>query len=328
MHADQASPLHRLVFLVWVALLHTMWSANSSAQELIPTDILTATAKPASPQSIDPTFIQNETRNESVLDNLSVFLGLDASRQPQDLGINANFGSYMSGNLGIPLVPEWGLGAQLGMGVTLSKAGVKVLRVVEGTRNRTQWFTTVGLFKRSESWYAGVGYDFQVADYYDRIEAGQVRSEIGTRIDDQNEIGLWGTLAADGDRVRILDADFKVRPMSQINLFWNHRWKFGAETRLWLGVAGQHGTDIVLLRDTHRTDPSITFGLQVFVPLNDRLALFGQGNFVTPSDTGTLDAYLGFAYFFGGAREHRTNRYAPVLPVANNPTFALDLRSP
>ncbi|MGL4462623.1 MAG: hypothetical protein ACRC1K_10740, partial [Planctomycetia bacterium] len=101
----------------------------------------------------------------------------------------------------------------------------------------------------------------------------------------------------------------------------------GAETRFWLGVAGQHGVDIVSLPDTARSDPAITFGLQVFAPLDDHFALFGQGNFVTPSDTGTLDAYLGLAYHFGGANEHRTHRYAPVQAVANNPTFALDLRS-
>jgi hypothetical protein len=296
--------------------LTMLFAASASAQDLFP-----ESEKPPLPLS-------QHDGGESLLDNFSIFSGIEASRQPQDLGINANFGGNFSANLGVPLVKEWGLGAQIGMGVNLSKAGVKVLRVVEGTQDRQQWFTTVGLFKRSDGWYAGVGYDFQVSRYYDRIHAGQVRAETGVAVGEQNEVGLWGTLAAGGDRVRVLGSDFRIRPISQVNLFWNHKWETGAETRLWIGVAGQHGTDIVLLPDTHRSDPAIAFGLQVFVPLNDRFALFGQGNFVTPSDTGTLDAYLGFAYFFGGSRQHRTNRYAPVLPVANNPTFALDLRRP
>lgn len=298
------------------------WAAYGSAEELVPPSTFTEVRPP------EPDLSALARPRESALDNFSVFTGLEASRQPQDLGINANFGGNVSANLGVPLVPSLGLGLQVGTGVNLSKAGVKVLRVVEGTRDRVQWFTTVGLFKRSEGWYAGAAYDFQLAEYYDRITAGQVRGEVGVGVGACDEFGLLATLAADGDRVDVLDASFRVRPITQVNAFWNHRWKTGAETRLWLGIAGQHGTDIVLLPDTHRSDPAITFGLQVFVPLNDRMALFGQGNFVTPSDTGTLDAYLGFAYFFGGAAASRRNRYAPVLAVANNPTFALDLRRP
>lgn len=324
MPAAQRRPSSRMAILA-IAVLACHCSAVP-AQELISTEILAGS--PATTRTTEPSAPQTHCAEETLLDNFSLFAGLDASRQPQDLGINANFGGNFSGNLGIPLLPEYGIGAQIGMGVNLSKAGVKVLRVVEGTKDRVQWFSTVGLFKRSENWYGGVAYDYLVSEYYSRIQAGQVRSEIGLHVNEQDTFGLWGTLAAAGDRVTILDESFKLRPISQINMFWNHKWKTGAETRLWLGVAGQHGTDIVLLRDTHRTDPSITFGLQVFVPLNDRFALFGQGNFVTPSDTGTLDAYLGFAYFFGGSSQHRTNRFAPVLPVANNPTFALDLRSP
>lgn len=265
---------------------------------------------------------------ESWLDNFSLFTGLEASRQPQDLGINANFGAALSANLGLPLLPSAGIGLQLGTGVNPSRAGVKVLNEVEGTNSRTQWFNTIGLFRRSDDWYVGAAYDCQYTDYYTMIFAGQLRGEVGYAVGDNDTVGLWGTWSMHGDEVHILDTDFQIRPISQINVFWNHRWPTLAETRVWLGASGQHGTDIVLIPDDHRTDPALTFGLQVFVPLSERLVLFGQGNFVTPSDTGTLDAYLGFAYLFGGVDGHRTRRYAPVLPVVNNPTFALDLRRP
>lgn len=266
------------------------------------------------------------TPAEIALDNLSLFGGLEASRQPQDLGVNANFGGNLSANVGIPLWES--IGFQAGVGVNLSKAGVKVLRVAEGTRSRTQFFGTVGFFTRHDDWYGGIAYDHQESSYYTRITAGQFRGEAGYYIGGGHTVGVLGTAAAVGDEATLLGATFNLRPISQASLFWNHVWETGAETRLWLGVAGQHGTDIITLPDTTRTDLVAVFGLQVFVPLDEHFALFGQGNFVTPSDTGTLDAYLGFAYFFGGSRESRTNRFAPVLPVANNPTFALDLRRP
>ena len=67
------------------------------------------------------------------------------------------------------------------------------------------------------------------------------------------------------------------------------------------------------------------FGADVFVPLNPWLALFGQANFITPADTGTVDAFLGIAFFPGGSHGARNRRFAPRLPVANNTTFATDL---
>ncbi len=48
---------------------------------------------------------------EGLFDNVSGFLGLDGSKQPQDFGINAQFGGRASVNWGIPLVRSWGLGA-------------------------------------------------------------------------------------------------------------------------------------------------------------------------------------------------------------------------
>jgi len=263
---------------------------------------------------------------ESALDNFSLFAGLEASRQPQDLGVNANFGGNLSANIGMPLLEDLGLGLQAGIGLNLSKAGVRVLRVAEGTRSRVQWFGTIGVFERADSWYAGIAYDHQESSYYSQIQAGQIRSEVGFDVSPDDVVGAWGAVAVAGTDVSILAADLRIRPMNQLSIFWNHRWESGAETRFWLGVAGQHGTDIISLPDRNLTDPVAVFGLQVFVPLNNHFAMFGQGNFVTPSDTGTLDAYLGLAYFFGGTQESRTNRFAPVLPVANNPTMPLDLR--
>src|SRR5262245_6909032 len=44
------------------------------------------------------------TGQPSPFDTLTFFGGLDGSKQPQDLGINANMGVRLAANLGLPLV--------------------------------------------------------------------------------------------------------------------------------------------------------------------------------------------------------------------------------
>ncbi len=69
------------------------------------------------------------------------------------------------------------------------------------------------------------------------------------------------------------------------------------------------------------------FGAEVDIPLSDHWALFGQANFITPAYTGTVDSFLGVSFYpGGGARRARTNRYAPVQPVANSTSMSIDLR--
>lgn len=286
-----------------------------------------AFAPPAAGDLQPPVIAEKCPTPETWWENLSFFAGLEASREPQDLGINANFGGNLSANLGFPLLPDIGLGGQVGTGVNLEHAGVKVLRVIEGTRDREQWFTTAGLFQRSSPWHWGAAFDLEVSSYYNQFTTGQVRGEAGVQATDRDDVGLWGTASVFGDSGRLLEVDLHVEPISQLSLYWRHEWESQAMTRIWLGLAESHGTDIIILPDRHLSGVVVTFGLEVFVPLNDYFVLFGQGNFITPSDTGTLDAYLGLAFYpGGGARRASSNRFAPVQAVANNPTMALDLQ--
>ena len=71
----------------------------------------------------------------------------------------------------------------------------------------------------------------------------------------------------------------------------------------------------------------MVFGADVHIPLDDHLAIFGEANFVAPSDSGSVDSYLGLVYYpDGGARRGRVSRYSAILPVASNPTMTVDLR--
>ena len=76
----------------------------------------------------------------------------------------------------------------------------------------------------------------------------------------------------------------------------------------------------------HRVNHPLVFGADFYVPLNDWVFLFGEANFITPNDSGTVTATLGVAITWGGARNVARNRFAPLLPVANNPSFAVNLR--
>lgn len=275
-------------------------------------------------QSITP---RNGGECESWFDNFSLLLSLDASREPQDLGINAQLGAFMAANIGLPLIEDAGIGLQLGMGANVAKAGVRVLGLAEGTVDRQQLFYTAAIFQRIDDWHWAAGHDFVQTFYYNEFSLGQIRGEVGKQIGDCNEVGFWGTLKTYGEHGQLLGADFDLKPISQLNFYWRHVWESKAETKFWLGLAERHGKDIVIIPDTNLTDVVPVFGLSVFVPLNDHFVLFGEGNFITPNDTGTMDAYLGIAWYpGGGVMWARSNRFAPVLPVANNPTFSTDLR--
>ena len=102
---------------------------------------------------------------------------------------------------------------------------------------------------------------------------------------------------------------------------------------MWIGVAESHGERNLafeaLLGDPRQraSGPRVVFGAEINVPLNDHFALFGQGNFITPAYTGTVDSYLGIAFYpGGGAQRARKNRFAAIMPVANSTNFSVDLR--
>jgi len=263
------------------------------------------------------------------LDNLSLFAGLDGSKGPQDLGINANFGFRTALNWAYPLVEEWGLGVQAGTAINYSRTAVSVLRSIGGPGDRTQSFTTVGLFERTNfGLKLGAGYDFLYEDYYNNFFLGQWRGLIGYDFG-CDEIGLWATKNDRGDNGSILGVPLSLRPITQGNLYWRHTWSNEATTGFWVGLAESHGRFVLVIPGRPAIHHPFVFGSDLYVPLNDWVALFGEANFLTPNDSGTVDATLGFAvYPGGGAKRAARSRFSPLLPVANNPSFAVDLRSP
>lgn len=259
------------------------------------------------------------------LENVNVFAGLDGSKQPQDLGINANMGVRLAANAGIPLVKSARLGAQVGVALNLSDAAVHVLEQVEGTSRRTQTFATIGLFQQATdrlSW--ALAYDFLHQKYFDAFTLGQLRGEAGFDVTTTDEVGAWFTKSAKGDSGTMGTTPVRLDPISQINTYLKHRWPSSAETTAWVGVAAGHNNIVFLLPNDSRTRRVLVYGARLDLPLSDRVSITGSSNFLTPAATGTVDAYLGVTIHAARRRAPRST-FAPPVSVANNPEFAVDL---
>jgi hypothetical protein len=261
-------------------------------------------------------------------DNLALYLGLNGSKGPEDLGINANFGFRTAVNWGLPVWQEYGLGVQVGSALNYSRTAVRVLRSVDGTRDRWENFSTGGVFQRAPcgiNW--GLVYDFVDERYYSSLTLGQWRGQVGYNLTDNDEVGAWGAWREHSDAAAVAGEAFSLEPILQGNLFWRHTWPNEAVTRIWVGVAEEHGRFLLVAPGESPVHHPVVFGADIYVPLNDYISLYGEANFITPNDSGTVTAFFGFAFYpGGGAKAASRSRFAPYLPLANNPSFAIDLR--
>ncbi len=281
-----------------------------------PAQAQVARAAPAQP-------LPSATRT-SFLDTLSLFAGPDGSKQPQDLGINANMGLRLSGNWGVALHERSGLGAQVGIGLNLSDAAVDVLEVIEGTSRRRQTFVTAGMFQVVGGVNWALVYDLQAVRYFDGFHVGQLRGHAGYAVGAHDDVGVSFTKALHGDTAVMGDTPVTLDPIGQLNVYARHEWPSGARTGLWLGRAGGHERVVWVLPDRPRLSGVLVYGADLDVPLDTRYSLTGAANFITPTASGTVDAYLGITLHLG--RRPARPAFPPLTSVANNTSFAVDLR--
>ncbi len=260
-------------------------------------------------------------------DSLELFAGLDGSKQPQDFGVNAQFGGRLHVNWAMPIAQDHGIGIQVGTAVSQTHHAVAVTNAIEGSTRRTQSHTTAGLFQRTESgWTWALVDDFLYQEDYDSTALMQLRGRVGYDLNGRDEVGVFAMAPLIGADANWAGNAVHLRPLAQGSLFWRHTWEIGGQTTGWLGMSERHGQANAALGDRARTGVVPVFGSDVHLPLNDRWALYGEANFVTPADTGTVDAFLGFAYYpGGGAVLWRKRAYSPVLPVASSPSMSVNL---
>jgi len=261
---------------------------------------------------------------ESWRDRIDLFVGLEGSKQPQDLGINANMGPRLAVNVGAPLVGTAGLGVQAGVAVNLSDAAVHVLDQVEGTSRRTQTFTSIALFQQTQRYRWALGYDVQHQQYYDEVWFAQWRGEATVAITGRDDIGVWFTAPARGSDATVGTTPLRLDPIGQVNAVARHTWASGATTGVWLGVARGHHNVVLVFPDNSRDRNVVVYGADLMMPLNERWAITGATNLITPTATGTVDAFMGVTVNLGRGPRRRA-RLAPGMSVANNTSFAVDL---
>jgi len=283
--------------------------------------MLLSVQSPAAAQSAAP------PSKPGIFENLSLFVGPDGSKQPQDLGINAEMGVRFAANWGFPISDRFKLGAQVGAASNISDGAVHVLDQIGGPGHRTQTFVTMGVFQRPSRFNWGLVYDLSFERYYDDFRFSQWRGQAGYGVTDSDEVGTWFTKSAHGQDGHLGLTAVRLDPISQVNAYTRHTWANHAQTTVWVGVANAHSNIVWVLPDNSTSGHMLVYGSSLDIPLSERFGVTGAANFITPSGTGTVDAFLGLTYYpgRGGFRAAR-NTFAPLTTVANNPTMAVDLR--
>ncbi len=276
----------------------------------------------------DPFALDSPVPTQGPFDELYVRMAIDGSKQPQDFGVNAQLGGQAAINAGFPILADLYLGMQVGSSVTATSNAVRVYELLGESTGRTQNFTTLGLFQRTDSGFAwGFVHDFLYENHYDDFKLGQWRIRTSYDLSETTQIGCTAMLQSYGDAgIFGTSTNVRLQPIDQFHLYLRHFWKTGAQTTLWAGVAEGHGEDNAVTGFSPPKDESFLFGADVLMPLTATLAIYGETNMIMPSDTGTVDAFLGVQWYPGGnTRSARRRKFSPMLELASPVSFAADL---
>ena len=267
-------------------------------------------------------------RCPSLFDEITFLFAIDGSKQPQDFGVNANLGGNASVNWGFPVFKEYGIGAQFGTGVTASANAVRVFELLGESTGRTQSFTTVGMFQRTDSGFSwGFAHDFLYEKSYDSFHLGQWRIRGSYLLSSNNEIGVTSSLNSYSDKgIFGTNTAVTLSPIEQGSLYYRRFWGTGAQTTAWFGIADKHGENNAVTGPSQGKQVPFLFGGDLLMPLTASLVIYGETNMIMPSDTGTVDAFMGIQWYPGGrAYRARRGKFSPLMSLASATSFAVDL---
>jgi hypothetical protein len=225
----------------------------------------------------------------------------------------------------VPVAPRMGVGLQGGISAVLSD--------FHGTPftnagSRTQEFVTVGLFDRlpfgcgkSLNW--GFAYDWLQDDYFALLRFGQWRVKLAFEFSPWDEVGGWAAIPDHGDSGTFENppSDFlHFTPLAQGSVYWRHTWANEVSLTGRFGVAEEPG--------------EFVFGADGRAPISRCLSLTGGFTYILPSARGGLggqseeiwNVSVGLEFIPAGNPCIR-NRFSPLLPVADNGSFAVRLRN-
>jgi hypothetical protein len=326
-----------------LALADDYYWASDAKQTAQPVGVEKAAAQQqsacASCDTCDPCYCRLGCEDECSRFGLVGFAGLDSFKGVSDSSFPSNFGAVTGVNSGVllPGLSDYGLGWQTGLSYGVYDFDGRGTTWVDQAKSQQQIFVTTGFFHKAngdQRLSFGVVYDWMFNDMWGLggidPTLGQWRGQVEYALSGCNAVGVWGC-ARDLASVqsRPFQVDIANRAVSQVNLFWHHKFCSGADSYLWFGIP-DHGR---LNGDGSLID--WTIGASVQVPLSDRLALYANGAYFHPSaaagsngaiDSG-YDVGMGVVWYFGGgARSCAINGKCatPYMPVANNSTFLVD----
>jgi hypothetical protein len=253
--------------------------------------------------------------------------GMQSFKGPLDDGDNANFGLQQGFNIGFPLLPSYGIGAQIGANFTQSDLSGYTVQNFETRDARNQQFLTIGLFERATDccplqW--GLVYDYMSDDIGGGkdLELNQLRGEIGYLFSETGELGFWFTTSDESDSTYYSGNkgffSAVVEPTDLYAFYYRNTSCEGNELRMWAGFTGE-------------SDGLVGGDFQV--PLSDRLALRGAANYLIPHEAkgynGTREESWGMnvsLVWYPGCRARcvSSDLYAPLMRAADNTTFMVD----
>ena len=313
-------------FIRLVAVLIVCLSSVCSGQEFRSLADLNMDSEPAIESEFTFQAERQARFNTALFEDFSVFAGIVGSKQPQDFGTNANFGGQLSFNGSLAL-PAEGFYLQMGSGLAATGNAVQVFELLGESKNRLQSFSSIGIFKRWRNGAAlGVTYDYLFQDSFDTFHLGQWRIAGELEWTPRDVFGFSVNLESQADSGSFNTTNVFLEPITQGRIYYRRIWETHVQTTAWVGIADRHSEDNAVTGPAPRKRNVLVTGADLLVPLNDRLAIYGEANIVYPADTGAIDAFLGFQWFPRRDSFTARQRRGPLLPVASPTSFTVDLQ--
>lgn len=262
-----------------------------------------------------------------LLEHLSLFAGIDGSKQPQDYGVNANLGGRTHINWSGPLISEFGIGMQVGTALQWSDNAVRVYELLGQSTTRFQNYATIGLFQNvSDRLRWGVVYDHLYEDSYDQISLSQIRSRVSFHATDRVEVGSTVHLGVSEETASFGSSTVELSPINQATMYLRGFFPTGVTGTGWIGLAEGHGESNAVTGFSPAAGTSLVFGADFTAPLTQSLAIYGETNLMMPADTGTVDAFLGLVWCPKSNGHFAGGKYSPLMPLAAATSMSIDLR--
>lgn len=256
----------------------------------------------------------------SLLDNLSINLGVTGFKNQLDRGRDGNFGFVEGFNWSTPITPLSTVMGQFGFRSTQTA----LTGSADERNHRTQYYITAGIFRRNlcSPFQGGVAYDWYQDNHAGKVKLEQLRMELSYRTMGQYEYGFLGGFGLNKARNEWIDTHF-VDDARAPYLAAGCYYTFFVRKNFLSGGIGLLNLGMSEYGDT-------IFGGKFELPINDRLEMNtaftmmipGEGNAHGGREKESWSLGIEFIYRFrGGALCKQHNPCRPMFDVADNGTL-------